>query len=262
MQQGQPPAALSIVSRLLKAELMSRSTSSVEIRTVWDELSHGDPIQALNSLQAIVAQNPDSAESLVALARAEIATGRDHHAIGHLQRAKQIAPHDPAIDLDLSVAYYNLDRREESLSILERIVYEAGDWEGKQFALLYLDAFQGEHREVISKTENMPSLIQSNIVASLVAIAYLEVGDYQKCRQVSAVLTERFPNSYWSYFIIGRCHIGSNSLADAMSYLETALSFEPRDINVYRVAFRTAFRLRRFYRALQILLDGVKHASQ
>jgi tetratricopeptide (TPR) repeat protein len=120
-------------------------------------------MQRAADLQQLLAQSPDDARLMVALANLYFDAGRWHEARIWYERSIEIEAADPDVVTDLAVVYRNLEQPDRALELLERSIQLSGDhWQSWYNKVIVLHFDLHRHEEAAEALERLKAIAAAN----------------------------------------------------------------------------------------------------
>jgi tetratricopeptide (TPR) repeat protein len=224
----------------------------------------GDLMGAIQNYEVALEMAPDRADVRSNLGAAFVSLGRFSDATDHYTRALAIKD-DPAIRLNLALAYYKGGQRGRAVPELQRVLQ--ADAENKQAALLLADCLlqSGRNKEVIELLEPRDAAFSEDLAYAyilgtalleegelargqaiidrifkkgesaeghlLMGLAYLNKQDYQNAATELARAVEMNPTLHSVHVLYGRALLGSGQRDRALRAFRTAAEQEPDDFD-------------------------------
>lgn len=183
--------------------------------------------EAIEGYEAVLQQAPPSPEILSNLGAAYAALGNYPQAIASYERALALAD-NPAIRLNLGIAYYKALELEQAIPQLEQVLQRQPDHQ--RAAILLADCFfrLGENRKVIEILEPFREGARNNLaIAYLYGTALIRDGQPERGMPVVDVIL-RQGDSAEAHLMMGTAHWMARELDRAVEEFRTALTLNPR----------------------------------
>ncbi len=214
---------------MLRLETLGISREEIFVRGV-EARREGRPQDAIEAFRQVLGLDPDDAEALFNLARAQIETGELEEAERHLRRALEISPEFFDAHFNLAVLLGRLGREQEAARYLERAVLIDPDHLPTRVLWARLLAQQGDSRRAVEELERALSVDSADRGARL-ALAGLheQLGNSSEAAAQFDLLLELSPEDPEVHLGRARNLILAGSYRRAREALDSSLGRLPRD---------------------------------
>lgn len=188
-------------ARKLIAQVLAKNPRDAEALALRGRiaLAHNDPVPAIADFRAVLRDQPKAVGIQKLLAQAHLENGEAELAADALRTARQTAPKDISLRIELAQLLLRLHHGDESVKLLEEGVHD---------------------------NPSDPSIREALVRA------YIANGNYAAAKTGSEDLKTLRPQAATGWFLAGLTAQSDNRLDDAQKELEHALTLQPRSLEV------------------------------
>lgn len=204
-------------------------------------MEQGQPGDAGIRFRTALSAVPSNARYRAALGLALIQSGHEREAIGHLERARQSEPANPAVLLGLARAHAALGDRQAAEGYFRRALtaeWPASEFEARKKARLeYGRLLQavGKRREAVSNLRTYLDEFPTDREGGLAAARMMEgLGGAVQAEEPLELLARRYPQDGEVWTELGKTRLAVGKAVEALEPLRAALLLEPHNAEAKR----------------------------
>ncbi|NBC28419.1 MAG: tetratricopeptide repeat protein, partial [Spirochaetes bacterium] len=208
-----------------------------------EALQADKPYQAIESLAEAVAGNPDFAEAHIALAKAYTLLGELDQALRHAERARTLAPTDPAALNTLAAVRIDIGELDAARSLYESVLTREPNNDQARLGLAELAVATGNFEDAVSRYEAVRQGAPRNRRALLsLALLWEQRGERSVAERYLELALRYHSDSAQVHLQAARYYLRSNVPSQALRHAQIALQIRDDLPEARRVLATVSFR--------------------